>query len=71
MVEASFIENKHTSKYQGEKLELEGKVAKSKAKVKVFEELEQPTTALKISLHQGKMLPVEKQFKLIAIEMFH
>ena len=29
------------------KLELEEKVAKSKAKVKVFEDLEQPTTALK------------------------
>ena len=36
MVEASFIENKHTSRYQAEKLAIEEKVAKSKAKVKVF-----------------------------------
>ena len=46
MAEASFIEKKHTSRYQAEKLELEGKIAKSKAKVKVFEELEQPTALL-------------------------
>ena len=47
MAEASFVEKKHTSRYQTEKLELEEKIAKSKAKVKVFEELEQPTTRFK------------------------
>ena len=45
MAEASFVEKKHTSRYQTEKLELEEKIAKSKAKVKVFEE--QPTTRFK------------------------
>ena len=54
MAEASFIEKKHTRRYQAEKLELEEKVAKSKAKVKVFEELEQPTTALKTSFAPRK-----------------
>ena len=49
MAEASFIEKKRTSRYQAEKLELKEKVAKSKAKVKVFEELEQSTTTLKMS----------------------
>ena len=49
MAETSFIEKKRTSRYQAEKLELEEKVGKSKAKVKVFQELEQPTTALKMS----------------------
>ena len=48
MAEASIIEKNHTSRYQAEKLELEGKAAKSKAKVKVFEELEQPTTAFRV-----------------------
>ena len=69
MEEASFIEKEHTSRYQAEKLELEEKVAKSKAKVEVFEELEQPTTTLKMpfKMHQRKMLPVVKQCKLIAI----
>ena len=47
MVETSFIEKKHRSRYQTEKLEFEEKVAKSSTKVKVFEELEQPTTALR------------------------
>ena len=47
MVEASFIERKHTSRYQTKTLELEEKVAKSKGKVKVFEELQQSTAALK------------------------
>ena len=47
MAEALFIEKKHTSRHQAERLELEEKLAKSKAKVKVFEELEQSTTALK------------------------
>ena len=47
MAETSFIEKKHTSRYQAEKLEPEKNVAKSKAKVKVLEELEQPTTALR------------------------
>ena len=46
MIEASFIERKHTSRFQVKTWELEEKVAKSKAKVKVFEELEQSTTAL-------------------------
>ena len=40
IMETSFIEKKHTSRYQAEKLELEEKVAESKAKVKVFEELQ-------------------------------
>ena len=47
MVETSFIEKKNRSRYQTEKLEFEEKVAKSSAEVKVFEELEQPTTALR------------------------
>ena len=47
MVEASFIERKHISRFQAKTLELEEKVAKSKAKVKVFEELKQSTTVLK------------------------
>ena len=54
MAEASFIEKKHTSRYQAEKLELGEKVAKSKAKVKVFEEVEQPTTSLKMSFVSRK-----------------
>ena len=54
MVEASFIENKHTSRYQAEKLAIEEKVAKSKAKVKVFKELEQQTTALRMSFGSRK-----------------
>ena len=36
MAKASFIEKKHTSRYQAEKLELEEKLAKSKAKGNVF-----------------------------------
>ena len=60
MVEASFIEKKHTSRYQTEKLELEEKVAKSKAKVKVFEELEQPTAALRTSFVSRKNAPCGK-----------
>ena len=60
MVEASFIEKKHTSRYQEEKLDLEEKVAKSKAKVKVFEELEQPTTALKMTSASRKNAPCGK-----------
>ena len=48
MEKASFIKNKQTSRYLAEKLKFEEKVAKSKAKVKVFEKLEQPTTVLKI-----------------------
>ena len=47
MAETSFIEKKYTSRCQAGKLELQEKVAKSKAKVKVFEELEKPATALK------------------------
>ena len=47
MEKASFIKNKQTSRYLAEKLKFEEKVAKSKAKVKVFEKLEQPTTVLK------------------------
>ena len=31
MVEASFVEKKHTSRYQAEKLDIDEKVAKSKA----------------------------------------
>ena len=60
MVEASFVEKKHTSRYQAEKLEIDEKVAKSKAKVKVFEELEQPTTALKTSFASRKNAPCGK-----------
>ena len=52
MAEASFIEKKHTSRYQAEK---EEKVAKPKAKVKVFKELEQPTIALKTSFATNRM----------------
>ena len=54
MAETSFIEKKHTSRYQAEKLEPEKNVAKSKAKVKVLEELEQPTTALRTSFAPRK-----------------
>ena len=54
MAEASFIEKKHTSTYQTETLEYEEKVAKSKATLKVLEELEQPTAALKMSLTPRK-----------------
>ena len=63
MAEASFIEKKQTSRYQPEKLELE--VAKSKAKVKVFEELEQPTTALKMifALRKNASCGAESEFK--------
>ena len=57
MVEALFIEKKHKRRYQAEKLEFKEKVAKSKAKVKVFEELEQPTTALKTSFASRKNAP--------------
>ena len=39
ITEASFIEKKHTSRYQAEMLMLEERVAKSKSKVKVFEEV--------------------------------
>ena len=45
MTEASFIEKKLTSRYQAERLKLEKKATKFIAKVKVFEELKQPTTA--------------------------
>ena len=41
-------------------MELEEKVAKSKAKVKVFEELEQRTTALNASFLSRKNAPREK-----------
>ena len=41
-------------------MELEEKVAKSKAKVKVFKELEQPTTALKTSFASKKNAPCGK-----------
>ena len=71
MAQASFIKKKHTSRYQAEKLGLEEKVAKFKAKIKVFEELEQPKAALKMSFAPRKMLPVGKQCKLVAIGMFH
>ena len=54
MAETSFIEKKHTSRYQAEKLEPEKNVAKSKAKVKVLEEWEQPTTALRTSFAPRK-----------------
>ena len=54
MAKTSFIEKKHTSRYQAEKLELEEKVAKSTAKVKVFVVLEQPTTSLKTSFSPRK-----------------
>ena len=54
MTEASFIEKKQTSRYQAEKLELEEKIVNSKAKVKVFKELEQPTTVLKTSFAPRK-----------------
>ena len=37
---ASFMKEKHTGRYQAEKLKLEEKVAKSMAMAKVFEELE-------------------------------
>ena len=37
---ASFMNEKHTGRYQAEKLKLEEKVAKSMATTKVFEELE-------------------------------
>ena len=47
MVE-TFVEKKHTNRYQTEKVEIEEKVAKSRAKVKVFEKLEQPTAASKM-----------------------
>ena len=57
MVEVSFIEKKHISRYQAENLELEEKVAKSKSKVKVFEELEQPPTALRTSFASRKNAP--------------
>ena len=40
MAEASFNKKKHSSRYQAEALELEEKLAKSKAKVKVFAELD-------------------------------
>lgn len=39
IAEALLIEKKHTNRYQAEKLELEEDVAKSKGKIKVFEEL--------------------------------
>ena len=54
IAEASFNEKKHTSRYQAETLELEEKLAKSKAKVKVFAELEQPKTELKTSFASRK-----------------
>ena len=37
MIEASFIERKHTSRFQAKTLELEEKVAKSKLKSKYLE----------------------------------
>ena len=49
MTEALKIEKKHTSRYQTEKLGLEEKLAESNAIIKTFEELEQPTAALKMS----------------------
>ena len=60
MAETSFIEKKHTSRYQAEKLEPEKNVAKSKAKVKVLEEREQPTTALRTSFAPRKTAPCGK-----------
>ena len=60
MAETSIIEKKHTSRYQAEKLEPEENVAKSKTKVKVFEELEQPTAALRMSFASGKTAPCGK-----------
>ena len=62
--------NTQADRYLAEKFELKEKVAKSKAKVKVFEELEQLTTVLKISAPR-KMLSVGRQCKLIATGMFH
>ena len=49
MTEAFKIEKKHTSRYQSENLGLEENVAESNAIIKTFEELEQPTAALKMS----------------------
>ena len=63
--------NTQADRYLAEKFELKEKVAKSKAKVKVFEELEQLTTVLKISSAPRKMLSVGRQCKLIATGMFH
>ena len=60
MAETSFIEKKHTSRYQAEKLEPEKNVAKSKAKVKVLEERKQPTTALRTSFAPRKTAPCGK-----------
>ena len=73
MAKASFTEKKHTTRYHVETLEFEEKEAKSKAKFKVFEELEQPTTASKIPFlpsRNGKQFN-GKQFKLIATRVFH
>ena len=60
MAKASFIEKKHTSRYQAEKLELEEKLAKSKANGNVFEELEQPKAALRSSCSTRKNAPCGK-----------
>ena len=59
--------NTQADRYLAEKFELKEKVAK----VKVFEELEQLTTVLKISSAPRKMLSVGRQCKLIATGMFH
>ena len=42
MAETSFMEKKHSSRYKEQKLELEGKVAKSSSKARVLEKLEGP-----------------------------
>ena len=77
MAEVSFIEKKHTSRYQTEKLELEEKVAKPKAKVNVFKELEQPTTALKTSFATkrnascGKIMQTDSYWNVPLLDASH
>ena len=51
---------RNTRQISGRKMELEEKVAKSKTKIKVFQELVQPTTALRTSFASKKNAPCGK-----------